>query len=716
MKKLRTCSAVAALIAPVLLICLMLVASMDGRAHAQLANPVGKNGLVQVGFVANLQFPAGQPTPNLQHIFVNVVAVRLNPKPTGNSTKFPPENNPKWVTITIPSGTGVGNAGRPGDLQIDLLAGRTQLQLFNTGKARTETYHSIELSLDTTNPGYVVPVCSSVAGTTLEGCTATPLTLNNPTNQISFIATNPIVVQKQAVTTLALQLSFQINNLPTIQGQPYVGTVSIAQVSPQAYEATISGTVTGAGSGVQKKKVRRLTLSVEQQGTNNVIAFANVINSKYSIAVPAPPPGSGAGASYDIYISGGGVSYEATRITGLFAGASPTVDFTPAKVMSTQGNIAGTITDMCSKAPLVGATLQLLVPPDSNLTADCVTTPTDCVSVATANTGNAGAYPLPGTVTTPAPFSDVPVNPSSSPYTMEISAPGYNSIVDNDVFATTKKTGGKCLASSSPPGCDYTLPTSYLTGSLNLAAAPATGTYTMVQVFAENQGTNNLVSALPIPLIIRPGNDSATFTINVPANQAGAPPSNIQGAPNLDLFAQAIDLYAGASDPYPGHNIITAANIAAPTSYCQTVAPLDDTLFPSAETMDCIGHGSISGVLNNPDINTFVEISKNYNGTGDVQLYSAAPVSLLNPGSGNPNPQVGNGYTFCVPPDSYTLTRYEGATPVESPTAVATQSITVVPPPLPVPSSSPTPCPTTCQDAGSSTCPGVCSNTSATPF
>lgn len=716
MKKLRTCSAVAALIAPVLLICLMLVASMDGRAHAQLANPVGKNGLVQVGFVANLQFPAGQPTPNLQHIFVNVVAVRLNPKPTGNSTKFPPENNPKWVTITIPSGTGVGNAGRPGDLQIDLLAGRTQLQLFNTGKARTETYHSIELSLDTTNPGYVVPVCSSVAGTTLEGCTATPLTLNNPTNQISFIATNPIVVQKQAVTTLALQLSFQINNLPTIQGQPYVGTVSIAQVSPQAYEATISGTVTGAGSGVQKKKVRRLTLNVEQQGTNNVIAFANVINSKYSIAVPAPPPGSGAGASYDMYISGGGVSYEATRITGLFAGASPTVDFTPAKVMSTQGNIAGTITDMCSKAPLVGATLQLLVPPDSNLTADCVTTPTDCVSVATANTGNAGAYPLPGTVTTPAPFSDVPVNPSSSPYTMEISAPGYNSIVDNDVFATTKKTGGKCLASSSPPGCDYALPTSYLTGSLNLAAAPATGTYTMVQVFAENQGTNNLVSALPIPLIIRPGNDSATFTINVPANQAGAPPSNIQGAPNLDLFAQAIDLYAGASDPYPGHNIITAANIPAPTSYCQTVAPLDDTLFPSAETMDCIGHGSISGVLNNPDINTFVEISKNYNGTGDVQLYSAAPVSLLNPGSGNPNPQVGNGYTFCVPPDSYTLTRYEGATPVESPTAVATQSITVVPPPLPVPSSSPTPCPTTCQDAGSSTCPGVCSNTSATPF
>ena len=712
MKKLRTCLAIAALIAPVLLVCLVLAGSMDGTAHAQLSNAIGKNGLVQVGFVANLQFPTGEPTPNLQHIFVNVVAVRLNPKPTGNSTKLPPENNPKWVTITIPSGTGTGNAGRPGDLQIDLLAGRTQLQLFNTGKARTETYHTIELSLDTTNPGYVVPVCSSVNGTTLEGCTSTPLVLQSPGNQISFIDTAGVQVQKGAVTTLPLQLNFQINNLPTIQGQPYVGTVTVASLAPTAYEATITGTVKGAGSGIQKKKVRRLTLSVEQQGTNNVIAFANVINSSYTVAVPAPPPGSGVGASYDVYISGGGVSYEGTRVGGLFAGASETVDFTPAKVMSTQGTISGTITDFCNKQPVIGATLQLLVAPDSNPGADCVTTPTDCISVATANTGNGGGYPLPGTVTTPAPFSDVPVNPSSSPsptaYTMEISAPGYNTIVDDNVFATNKSTGGKCPSSSSAPACDYALPTSYLKGSLTLAAAPAPGTYTMVQVFAENSGTNSLVSALTSPLIIRPGNNTATFTINVPADQAGAPASNIPGAPNLDLFAQAIDLYQGASDPYPGHTIITAASIPAPTTYCNT-ASLNENLFPAAETMDCVGHGSITGILSNPDINTFVEISKN-----DVQLYSAAPVSLLNPASGNP--LVGNGYSFCVPPDAYTLTRYEGATPVETPTPVASQPITVVPPPLPVPSSSPTPCPTTCQDAGSGTCPGVCSNTSAQPF
>ena len=718
MKKLRVGLALVALIAPILLICLVLAGSMSGVARGQTVNPNAgsKTGLVQVGFVANLQFPASAPTPNLQNIFLNVVAVRLNPKPKGTSTKLPNENDPKWVTIPIPSGTGAGAAGRPGDLQIDLLAGRTQLQLFNTAKVRTQTYHTVELSLDTTNPGYVVPVCSSVTGTTLEGCAQTPLSLQNPGNQISFIASNPVVVQKNGVTTLPLQLSFQINLLPTVQGQPYVGTITIAPVTPGSYEATISGTVKGAGSGKQAKRVNRLTMSAEQVGTNNVITTANVINSSYQLAVPAPPPGSGAGASYDLYVSGGEVSYEATRVTGLFAGAQATEDFTPAKIGAALGNISGTITDQCAGGPVIGATVQLLIPPDSNSTAICSATPTDCVSVATANTDNAGDYPLPGTVLAPAPFDNVPVNGTAiAPYTMEISAPGYNTILDGNVLATSKKTGGNCTASTSPPACSYTLPTSYLSGTVNLAAAPANGTYTMVQVFAENHGTNTLVSALANPIIIRPGNSTGNFTINVPADQSGAPPTNQQGAANLDLFAQAIDLYAGASDPYPGHTVITAANIAAPTVYCTTITPPGDTLFPSAETMDCVGHGSITGILNNPDINTFVEISKNYNSTGDVQLYSAAPVSLLNPGSGTPNPPIGNGYSFCVPPDSYTLTRYEGATPVELPTPTAVQTITVIPPPPPAPSSTPTPCPSTCKDSIAG-CPGVCQNTSAQPF
>ena len=701
---------------------------MDGTARGQTINlnVSGNHGLVQVGFIT--QFTDQDPS-NLRNIFLNVVAVRLNPLPRKNSTKFPPENNSKWQTITIPTGTGTGNAGRPGDLQIDLLAGRTQLQLFNTAAVRIDQYRTVELILDTTNPGYVVPVCQQGSGLgTLEGCAYAPLQLQNPGNQILFLATTPIAVQNEGVASLPIQLNFQINTRPAIQGQPYVGTVTISQANPTDSEAFISGTVQGAGSGIVKKKVRRLTVSAEPAGTNNVVATATVLKGKYGIYVPAPTGGT-TGAAYDLFVSGGGVSFEATRLSGssaVFAGDKPTVDFTPAKIDAPLGTISGTITDQCNNnAPISGATINLLIPPDSNSSADCVSNPTDCVIVATANSGNAGTYPLPGTVRSPSPFNNVPIVSKNSgpaaPYTMEILDPGYNTVIDNNVVPSTSKSAGKCANSSSPPACDYALPTSYLKGTLTLTAAPAAGTEVLAQVFAENQGTNNLVSALGIPAIIRPGNTSADFTINVPAYTSSSiaqkPPTS-----NLDLFAEAIDTYAGAADPYPGHTIVTAANLAAPTVFCATSDFSTDTgtgtLFPSAETMDCAGHGSITGQLNNPDINTFVEISRNWNNTGDVQLFSAAPVSLILPPSGaESNPPVGNGYSMCVPPDStpYTLTRYEGATPIETPVPGASQPITVNGPPVPEPSSTPSPCPSTCEDANGN-CPRICQNTTASPL
>ena len=712
----------AALITPSILICSLLIGGLNSRAHAQGVNPGrartgNKSGLVQVGFVSAI---TDQNPANLQNIFLNVVGVRLNPLPRKHSKNqnIPNDNNPKWVNIPIPSGAGVGVAGRPGDLQIDLLAGRTQLQLFNTAGARTQTYNTIELLLDTTNPGYVVPVCSLLGGGPLEGCMTSPLQLANPGNQISIIATSPVTVSKQGVTIVPLQVNFEIVTPPTIQGFPYVGTVSISQVAASSFEAIISGTVKAVGSGRQAKRVRRLTLSAEPMGTNNVVATANVINSAYQISVPAPPPGSGAGASYDLFISGGAVSYEAVRLTGptaVFSGGTPiTVDFLPKKIGATLGSISGNIKDQCTNSPLIGATLQLLIPPDSNLNAKCASTPSDCVSVATANTDDAGDFPLPGTVFAPAPFDNVPVDDALPPYTMQISAPGYNTVIDGDVVASSRKTGGKCSPTIATSACNYQLPTSYLSGTINLTAAPAPGTYVLAQVFAENNQTNTLVGALTNPIIIRATNNSGQFKINVPANDPTAPSSVAPPAASLDLFAQAIDQYAGGSDPYPGHTIITASNIAAPTVACTTVTPPNSTLFPSAETMDCVGHGSITGILDSPDIDTFVEISKNYNNTGDVQLFSAAPVSLLDPGSSPDNPPVGNGYSFCVPPDDYSLTRYEGATPVKTPIPdpEPTQTITVMPP---QPTSSPSPCPSTCDDSITG-CPGVCRNTAANPL
>jgi len=714
----------AALIALLILICSPLIGGLNGRAWAQNFNPRGgrKNGLIQVGFVSAI---TDTSPSNLANIFLNVIAVRFNPLPKKDSKNqnLPNENNPKWVTIPIPSGAGAGVAGRPGDLQIDLLAGRTQLQMFNTAAVRIQTFRSIELVLDTTNPGYVVPVCS--LGGALEGCTTVPLQLTNPGNQISILASSPVTVTKQGVTVVPLQINFTFNGRPTVQGQPYSGTVTISQVAATKFEAKISGTVSGSGSGIQAKHIRRLTLSAEPMGTNNVVASANVIDSAYQIFVPAPAPDSGAGASYDLFISGGGVPYEAVRMTGnsgstpaVFAGDDLTVNFSPSKVGVATGTISGNVKDQCTSSPVIGATLQLLIPPHGTSGINCAdpTSTSQCVSVATANTDNAGNFPLPGTVFAPAPFDSVPVNSSSSAYTMQISAPGYNSVIDGNVFASASKVGGKCPDSKlAPPLCDYELPTSYLSGTITLGAAPAPGTYVMTQVFAENHSTNTLVSALTSPIIILPTNNTGAFTINVPANDSTAPSYDVNGQPNLDLFAQAIDQYAGGTDPYPGHTIITASNIAAPTTFCQTPLP-DSNLFPAAETMDCVGHGSITGLLNNPDINTFVELSKNYDqtSTGDVQLLSAVPVSLIAPGGGTTNPPVGNGYSFCVPPDNYSLTRYEGATPVESPSPIGTPTPIAVAPPQPT--GSPSPCPSTCEDSNNKACPGICGNTSANPL
>ncbi len=698
MKKSAKFRALVALAAPLFVLSSLVIGSFGSFGKA-FAGPLGQ---IQVGFVTNLQgFPA-----NIQNVFLNVQQVRVNPKIIKGGP--PPEANPKWVAIPVPTGTGVGLAGQPGDLQIDALAGQTSLQLFNTANVRLEKYQAVEVILDTTNPGYVVPVCSSVTGASLEGCIPYGLTLQSPGSQISFLT--PVTVSKTVVTALPIQINITATQFPSKPGGGYVAAVSISSAST-TFEATVTGSVgKTVGSGRIAKKVRRLQVFAELADTNTIVSQANVVNGKYLLTLPAPPAGTDQGLSYDLYVSGGGASYEATRLTGsnaLFSGTTTTVDFPNVTGNHKLGNISGLISDLCTGLPIIGAVENLLVPPDSNSSADCATTPSDCVVVASATTDDLGDYPLPGTVREPAPFNNVPID-ASTPLTMDVTMPGYNTLTDPSVVSTVRsKTGDAGTCSVGVSGtCSYDLPTSYISGIVNLEATPAPSTWVTFQVFAEASGTNQLVSALTSPVIIRNGNQSGAFTLNVPAVQAGAPDTTLPGPANLDLFAEAIDLYAGGSDPYPGHTVLTASAIAAPTTFCQTITP---AIF--SQSMECVGHGSITGALDNPDINTYVEVSKN-----NVQLMSAAPVNLLVPIPGaSPSATIGNGYSFCIPPDSYQLTRYEsvpGETPYSTPSPVATQSITVM---APVPTSSPSPCPSTCEDAVAG-CPSACGNTVAPAF
>jgi hypothetical protein len=254
-----------------------------------------------------------------------------------------------------------------------------------------------------------------------------------------------------------------------------------------------------------------------------------------------------------------------------------------------------------------------------------------------------------------------------------------------------------CSASTSTVQCSFSLDTGYVTGNVSLVMDPPPENSTFVQVFAENSGTNDLVSALDQPLVFVNNQNSEPFTLNVPI-----------GTQPLDLFAVAIDPFDGGPDPFPGHNIPVLGNQPAPSTACQTT-----TAAPFLP-MDCVGHGSISGTVQDPDLGTSVEVEKLDPNNVPVQILGTSP------GLFSSNPPMNNAYTLCVPPDNYVLQRFElppstpGASPSSTPTPVgAAQDIMV-----PAPASTSSPCPSSCSnsDIASFPCPGLCAATSANPL
>src|ERR1019366_718233 len=133
-------------------------------------------------------------------------------------------------------------------------------------------------------------------------------------------------------------------------------------------------------------KVRKLAVTAEAIGTNTPIATAPVISTGcpnqekecYTLILPAAggPAAPGFGTLYDLAVAGGTDTYAAERLLPLYP--RQTITVSPAFQVTgsqTLGNIPGTISDNCVKnTAIVGATLQLLIPPDSNSTADCFPT------------------------------------------------------------------------------------------------------------------------------------------------------------------------------------------------------------------------------------------------------------------------------------------------------------------------------------------------------
>jgi hypothetical protein len=638
----------------------------------------GKGGSIQVGFI-------GVPPVGFQSALINVIAVSFNPKVNAAPS------DPRWVNINVPIGPGVGAAAKPGVLQFDLNQIQTVPALFNTGSARPDTYQLVLITLDSVNPGTLVPTCPNAGA--LEGCINYPVQLSNPGIPIEFPLNTALPVTKNTLSQILFKVTMSIATAPTVTGGPYTVDLTVTPVSPNQFLASVNGTITGVKNSKKLKKVRSLAVTAEQMGTNTIVASAPVVSGNFTLSLPAAPD---LGSLYDISVSGGKVTFDATRLAPLFPGQSATPTFS-VKNNQKIGSISGVITDACTGQPIAGATLQLLLPPDTNSLANCATSPGECVTVASASTDNTGAYPIPGTAQSPAPFNSLPIGQN---LTMEISAPGYDTLFSS-VSATASSKKGSCTNSTtstkSAGACNFSLTTAYIVGTLNLGANPPSGSNVMAEVFAEEHGTSNIVSALPAPLRIGSSTDTAQFTLNVPSKDPIG---------TFDLFASAIDLFQGAPDPYTGHSIEVASDVP-PSSNCPATTTPTVTLGP----MDCIGHGSITGVAVNPDTGTSVMLSKEdpANPGNFVDLMSAlvepVPLAVV------PN----NMYSFCAPGDTYDLQRLETSAPPNvvpdtppSPVAVGSpQAVTV--PPAPAASPTSTACPTTCTNPDG-TCPGVCNN------
>ena len=291
MKDLSPRWAAITLLTPVILILSLILLADLNRARA--AKVKTGQGTVVVGFTGSVvQVDASDnPIPNppplpFQHVFLNVISVRLNPSTSDIVT----DGVGGWVTIPVPAG--VGNSASSGFVQtglnfggnlgftsqtISLGEGRSEIQidatqlpqvplLFNASTVRANTYNQVELVLDSStfkitgsnpnsnsgqltasNAGNVVPLCSSAGLATQggsEGCVVYPVTIFDPSSTIGA-AHSPVEVGRQGLVPLIINIQVDVESPRPRQRRPdyhsaaYFRSSKIRRVAKRA--ATKSG-------------------------------------------------------------------------------------------------------------------------------------------------------------------------------------------------------------------------------------------------------------------------------------------------------------------------------------------------------------------------------------------------------------------------------------------------------------------------------------------
>jgi len=87
-----------------------------------------------------------------------------------------------------------------------------------------------------------------------------------------------------------------------------------------------------------------------------------------------------------------------------------------------------------------------------------------------------------------------------------------DSVVVRAVPDATKKGGTCTIDVTAKDPCRFSLTSAIIAGTVTISTSPS-GETTIVQVFAEDHGTNNIESALPMPLVILPLDRDSRSTV-----------------------------------------------------------------------------------------------------------------------------------------------------------------------------------------------------------
>ena len=294
------------LLTPVFLI-LALVMLAD-RHPVSAASVPGGDGTVHLAFIGNVvqvdadNVPIASPPPlPYQHLYLNVIGIRLNP----STQTSPPiaEGDPNWVTIPAPVLKGVGNGTGTPQLSIDITQIGQLAQFFNNFNIKAKHYNQIELLLNSTNPGTIVPLCSALASPG-EGCTPYPIGFPSGSAGSSIRTTFEFDLAKKAILPLVINITVDVQAQPSVTGNQVTVQVPTITAVPNSsdtqplnpYLALVTGKVTnGNGSST--------VINAEPAGTSDLVSRINPFNmvsgGSFSFYVPALT----AGTAYDFYAS-----------------------------------------------------------------------------------------------------------------------------------------------------------------------------------------------------------------------------------------------------------------------------------------------------------------------------------------------------------------------------------------------------------------------------